>query len=220
MLHEVPPPPAHSGDANHPGDISPAEKERVQNARKEIEHAIVILSKLHVLNVARLGELEILALRKHTTENRGIRQAECEAIVAEQQVIDKMGKPACDGGIPLDKREFQTWLHLKTLIDAETPLIDRSRLPPIDINFRPIDVKVFPIQRPHPQDLRWVQRRIERSLIPGLARIIGEHNHAYDLPDNGIVLCKRHISDLCEVLMIQHLKLAVLKQDKFGTIWD
>jgi hypothetical protein len=71
-------------------------------------------------------------------------------------------------------------LHLKMLTDADTPLIDQMRHPPVDCNLSPIDLAVFPIQHPHPNDLRLVMHRIERGLVPSLGMIIAKHDHAYD----------------------------------------
>jgi hypothetical protein len=121
--------------------------QHVQVKKRDLEQKIVTLSQLHVINVQRLHDLDDLAVRWDTTNIHSIRQDECKGIVSEIKIkmMQKMGGCVCWGGIPLNNLEFKTWLHLKMLIDSETPLIDSSRLPPVNCFGCNIQMDMFPI---------------------------------------------------------------------------
>ena len=144
---------------------------------KLVEQEIVILSKLQVINVQRLRDFDGLAIRWDSSGIRAVRIAECKAIVVEHELMRKMGLPNFEGGFEIDSPMFKTWLHLKMLIDVDTPLIDPDRPgPPVDNYGDAIDILKLPIRRPHPLDLRVVCRSVERVLIPGIDHVIDMHD--------------------------------------------
>jgi hypothetical protein len=55
----------------------------------------------------------------------------------------KDGSPIPYGGFPLTNLEFKMWLHLKMLIDGETPLINQVAPLPVDRNCQKINMSVF-----------------------------------------------------------------------------
>jgi hypothetical protein len=72
-------------------------------------------------------------------------QEECKSILIEMEMMQKMGTPVPYGGFPLTNLKFPMWLHLKMLIDMETPLTNSSRPPPVDCNGQEINMSAFPI---------------------------------------------------------------------------
>ncbi len=90
-----------------------------------------------------------------------------------------MGTPVPYGGFPLTNLKFKMWLHLKMLINTETPLTNSSCLPPVHCNSQEINMSAFPIQRPHPEDLRLICHLIERSLLPHIDCVIDHHEHMF-----------------------------------------
>jgi hypothetical protein len=61
-------------------------------------------------------------------------------------MMQMMGTPVSYGGFPLKNLKFKMWLHLKMLIDMETPLTNSSCPPPvIDCNGQEINMFAFPI---------------------------------------------------------------------------
>ncbi len=96
----------------------------------DLEQNIVILSQLHVINVQQLHGLDRLAVRWNATDICSICQGECESILIEMEMMQKMGTPVHYGGFPLTNLKFMTWLHLKMLINTETPLTN-SNCPPL-----------------------------------------------------------------------------------------
>jgi hypothetical protein len=63
------------------------------------------------------------------TDIRSICQQECNSILIEVEMMEKMETPVPYGGFPLTNLTFETWLHLKMLIDMETPLTNSSSPP-------------------------------------------------------------------------------------------
>jgi hypothetical protein len=103
---------------------------QVAKNKGDLEQEIVIISQLHVINVQQLRDLDRLAMRWNRTDICSIHQEECESILIEMEMMQKMGTPVPYGGFPLMNMKFKTWLHLKMLIDTETPLTN-SNLPPL-----------------------------------------------------------------------------------------
>jgi hypothetical protein len=118
---------------------------QVAKNKGDFEQEIIIVSQLHVINVQQLRDLDRLAMRWDTTDICSIRQEECESILVDMEMMQKMGTPVTYGGFPLMNLKFKMWLHLKMLIDTEMPLINSSRPPPVDCNGQEIDVSAFPI---------------------------------------------------------------------------
>jgi hypothetical protein len=95
-----------------------------------LEQEIVIISQLHVINVQQLRDLDRLAVRWNTTDIHSICQEECESILIEMEMMQKMGTPVPYGDYPLTNLKFKTLLLLKMLIDTKTPLTN-SNCPPL-----------------------------------------------------------------------------------------
>ncbi len=114
--------------------------------QSDLEQEIVILSQLHVTNLQRLHDLDRLVVRWNTTDIHSLHQGECESILIEMEMMQKMGTPAPYGGFPLTNPKFKTWLHLKMLIYTETPLTNINCLPHVDCNGQKIDMSAFPIR--------------------------------------------------------------------------
>jgi hypothetical protein len=130
------------------------------------------------------------------------------------EMMQKMGKHAPYGCFPLTNPKFKTWLHLKMLINTETPLTNINHPPPVDCNGWEIDMSAFPIRRPHPNDLCLVCRLIEHSLLPHIDRVIDHHEHKFVMHNIAHLLCKGHLDDISALLLFHHIKLATLKEDK------
>ncbi len=103
---------------------------QVSKNKGDLEQETVIISQLHVINVQQLRDLDHLAVRWNTTVICSICQGECKSILIEMEMMQKMGTPVLYGGIPLTNLKFKTWLHLKMLINMETPLTN-SNYPPL-----------------------------------------------------------------------------------------
>jgi hypothetical protein len=86
---------------------------QVAKNKGDLEQEIVIISQLHVINVQGLRDLDCLAVRWNTTDICSICQEECESILIEMEIMQKMGTPVPYGGFPLTNLKFKTWLHLK-----------------------------------------------------------------------------------------------------------
>ncbi len=126
---------------------------QVAKNKRDLKQEIVIISQLHVINVQWLHDLDRLAVRWNRTDIRSIHQEICKSILIEMEMMQKMGTPVRYGGFPLTNLKFKTWLHLKMLINAETPLSNSIRPPPVNCNGQETDMSDFPIQQPHPEDL-------------------------------------------------------------------
>ncbi len=163
-----PMPGCHVG-CNFPGlySILMTQRECVQVARtmRDIEMEIITLLQLHVVNIAWLCDLDELAMRWDQSNVQSICQEKCECIVAEMLMMNKMGMPVGGCGFQLDNCAFKTWLHLKMLINAQMPLIDSSCTTPVDCEGCIINTSVFPICRPHPNDICSVCRDIEHQFM-------------------------------------------------------
>jgi hypothetical protein len=103
---------------------------QVAKNQSDLEQEIVILSQLHVINLQQLHDLDCLAVRWNTIDICSFRQGECESILIEMEMMQKMGTPAPYGGFLLTYPKFKTWLHLKMLINMETPLTNINHPPP------------------------------------------------------------------------------------------
>ena len=180
-----------------------------------IEQEIVVLSQLQVINVQRLRDFDGLAVRSDSSGIRAVRSAECEAIIVEHKLVRKMGLPAFEGGFPVSSPIFKTWLHLKMLIDVDTPLVDLDRpTPPIDNWGGAIEIDKLPIRCPHPSDLRVVCRSLERILYPRIDRLIDTHDvNKYASHNEARKLTQNHVDGLVSYLLFQHTKLAALRED-------
>jgi hypothetical protein len=130
----------------------------------DLEQEIVIISQLHEVNVQQLRDLDGLAIRWDTTNICSICQEECEYILIEMEMMQKMGTPVPYGGFLLTNLKFKMWLHLKMLIDTETPLTNSSCLSPVNCNGQETNMSASPIQQPHQEDLHLVCHLIEHSL--------------------------------------------------------
>jgi hypothetical protein len=104
------------------------------------------------------------------------------------------------------------------LIDTETPLTNSNRPPPVDCNGQEIDMSAFPIQQPHPDDLRLVCHLIEHSLLPYIDLVIDHREHMFVMHNIAHLLCKGHLDDISALLLFHHLKLATLKEDNANLI--
>ncbi len=124
-----------------------------------------------------------------------------------------MGTPVPYGAFLLTNLKFKMWLHLKMLLDTETPLTNSNRPPPVDCNAQEIDMSALPIQQPHPDDLPLVCRLIEHSLLPQIDRVIDHHEHMFVMHNIAHLLCKGHLDDISAHLLFHHIKLATLKED-------
>jgi hypothetical protein len=118
---------------------------QVAKNKGDLEQEIVNISQLHVIDVQRLCDIDRLAVRWNTTGICSICQEECTSILIEMEMMQKMGTPVPYGGFPLTNLKFKTWLHLKMLIDIETPLTNSNCPPPVDCNGQEMDMTAFPI---------------------------------------------------------------------------
>jgi hypothetical protein len=191
---------------------------QVAKNKGDLEQEIVIISQLQVINVQRLRDLDCLAVRWNMADIHSIHQEECESILIEMEMMQKMGTPVPYGGFPLTNLKFKMWLHLKMLINTETPLTNSIRPPPVDCNGQEIDMSAFSIQRPHPEDLRLICCLIEHSLLPHIDRVIDHHKHMFVTHIIAHLLCKGHLDDILALLLFHHLKLATLKEDNTDLI--
>jgi hypothetical protein len=121
---------------------------QVAKTQFDLEQEIVILSQLHVINLQQLHDLDHLAVRWNTTDICSLRQGECESILIEMEMMQKIGTPAPYGDflLLLTNPKVKMWLHLKMFINTETPLTNINHPPPVDCNGREIDMSAFPIQ--------------------------------------------------------------------------
>jgi hypothetical protein len=71
---------------------------QVAKNKGDLEQDIVIISQLHIVNVQRLSDLDHLAVRWDTTDIHSIHQEECESILIEMEMMQKMGTPVPYGG--------------------------------------------------------------------------------------------------------------------------
>ncbi len=79
-------------------------------------------------------------------------------------------------------------------------------------------MSAFPIQQPHPDDVRLVCRLIERSLLPHIDHVIDHHKHMLVTHNIAHFLCKGHLDDIPALLLFHHIKLATLKVDNTDLI--
>ncbi len=80
---------------------------QVAKNQSDFEQEIVILSQLHVINLQQLYDLDRLVVRWNTTDICSLRQGECESILIEMEMMQKMGTPAPYGGFPLTNQKFK-----------------------------------------------------------------------------------------------------------------
>jgi hypothetical protein len=133
-------------------------------------------------------------------------------------MIQKIGTPVPHGGFLLTNLKFKMWLYLKMLIHMETPLTNSNHPPPVDCNGQEIDMSAFPIQQPHPDDLRLICHLTEHSLLPHINCVIDHHEHMFVTHNIAHLLCKGHLDDILALLLFHHLKLATLKEDNTDLI--
>jgi hypothetical protein len=118
---------------------------QVAKNKGDLEQDIVVISQLHVINVHQLHDLDRLAVRWDTADICSICQEECKSILIEMEMMQKMRTPVLYGGFPFTNLKLKVWLHLKMLINTETPLTNSSRPPPVNCNGQEIDMSAFPI---------------------------------------------------------------------------
>ena len=209
--------PAHFAGLFLLNDLTVARCVQVAKNKADLEQDIVTLSQFYVINVQRLHDLDDLAVRWDTSNIHSIHQHECEGIIAEIEMLQKMGGCVRWGGIPLNNLEFKTWLHLKMLIDSEMPLINSSH-PPVDCFGCTILMVLFSIRRPHPDDLHIVCCLIERRLLPDTYWVIARHHNMFVMHNVAHQKCKIHLDNISALLLLNHLKLASLKEDNIDLI--
>jgi hypothetical protein len=66
---------------------------QVAKNKGDLEQEIVILSQLHIINVQQLRDLDRLAVRWNMTDICSIHQGECESILIETEMMQKVGTP-------------------------------------------------------------------------------------------------------------------------------
>jgi hypothetical protein len=191
---------------------------QVAKNKGDLKQEIVIVSQLHVINVQRLRDLDRIAVRWKMTDICSICQGECKSILIEMEMMQKMETPVPYDGFPLTSLKFKTWLHLKMLVDIETPLTNSNCPSPVNCSGQEINISAFPIQQPHPEDLHLVCRLIEHSLLPHIDRVIDHHEHMFVTHNISHLLCKGHLDDISALLLFHHLKLATLKKDNTDLI--
>ncbi len=134
------------------------------------------------------------------------------------EMMQKMKTPVPYGSFPLTNLKFKMWLHPKMLIDTESPLTNSSHLPSVDCNGQEINMSAFPIQQPHPENLRLVCRLIERSFLPHIDCVIDHHEHMFLMHNIAHLFCRGHLDDVLALFLFHHLKLATLKGDNTDLI--
>ena len=139
--------------------------------------------------------------------------AEVDSMIIEHELVQAMGLPAHEGGFPVESPAFHTWLHLKMLIDFDTPLIDVNRSSAVDTHGRVINIGVFPIHRPHPSNLRIVCRSLERILLPCIEQRIERHHDQFLTHNGALDLAECHLDGLAKYILFQHTKLASWRED-------
>jgi hypothetical protein len=108
---------------------------QVAKNKGDLEQEIVIISELHIVYVQRLCDLDHLAMRWDTTDLCSIHQEECESILVEMEMMQKMGTPVPYGGFPSTNLKFKTWLHLKMLIDTGDATDQFKSSPPCQLQW-------------------------------------------------------------------------------------
>ncbi len=118
---------------------------QVAKNKGDLKQEIFIIFQPHVINVQQLLDLDHLAVRWDTTDICSVCQEECNFFLIETEMIQKTGTRVPHGGFLFTYLKFKTWLHLKMLIDMETPLTNSSCPPPVGCNGQEIDMSAFPI---------------------------------------------------------------------------
>jgi hypothetical protein len=54
---------------------------------------------------------------------------------------------------------------------------------------------------------------IERRLLPDIDRVIAQHNYMFVMHNFAHQKCKLHLDNISALLLLNHLKLALLKED-------
>jgi hypothetical protein len=202
-------------------DVTDAIDVKVAKNKGDLRQEIFIISQPHVINVQQLRDLDCLAVRWGTTDTVCfVCQEECKSFLIEMEMMQKMGTRVSDGGFLFTNLKFKMWLHLKMLIDTETPLTNSSCPPPVDYNGWDIDMSAFPIQQPRPEDLRLVCNLIEHYLLPHIDYVIDHHEHMFVMHNIAHLFCKGHLDDITAILLFCHLKLATLKEDNTDLILE
>ncbi len=158
----------------------------------DLEQEILTLSQLHKINVQQLHDLDHLAVMWDTTDICSICQEKCNVVISEMEMIQKMGTPVQYGCFPLTNLEFKTWLHLKMLINAETPLINLSRLPPLTAMVRKSTCLCFQYNTLI-QNVCAVCHLIEHCLLPHIDPVINDHEYMLVMLNIAHQLCKGHL---------------------------
>jgi hypothetical protein len=104
-------------------------------------------------------------------------------------------------------------------IDAEMPLINLNcPTHPLNCHHCYLDVAVFPMRHPCPNDLHVVCRSIERRLLPHINHVLKKYEDKFVHHNVTHKLCNQHIDDIKVLLLFNHLKLALLKEDQDDVI--
>ena len=77
---------------------------------------------------------------------------------------------------------------------------------------------VFPIRRPHPDNLHIVCCLIECCLLPDINWVIARHHNMFVMHNVAHQKCKIHLDNISALLLLNHLKLASLKEDDIDLI--
>ena len=142
----------HSEISSFPEDNTADWRAQIANRKCNLEERIISLSQLYVINVQLLCDIDYLSVvinQNHTAWAH--RCKECVHVIAVQEMIKLMIRANCRQSIlSYANPQIKTWLHLKMLIDVETPLIDPlCNLGYVDVNDFVIDFSVIPIYLPH-----------------------------------------------------------------------
>jgi hypothetical protein len=120
----------------------------------------------HVINVQYLSDIDYLTVVNQNAHVQTTHDEECVQILAEKEMVKKMGVSGRYTSFSFTNLEFKMWLHLKMLIDVDTLLMDPlCKLGYVNVNGFIIDLSFFPtIYHPCNQDLHTICRLIKRRL--------------------------------------------------------
>ncbi len=131
------------------------------------EWLLIIYTQVLVINNQSILDLDDAAVSSDVGGILLCRTAECMACIAESKLFCYLGIPWCNGGCPIDRTEFVTWLHLWMLINLYTPLANPHCSRPVNRNEGEIiDIILLPIFRPDNYDLQAVCISLEQTLLP------------------------------------------------------
>ncbi len=144
--------------------------ERIRERRNQvyaIERELIIFTKLIVMNKAWLRHFDKHSLRS-ALDVCPICTAECRASLVEVKLLHYLGRPPkgqTKGAIHVDDPHFTSWLHVYTLTDIHSPLID-CNLRNVDTRCNTVDVYSLPVCHPQQQCLGAVCDALQEVLLP------------------------------------------------------